>query len=107
MAADRITNRALWIGRGDSSPLGSFNETAFMQASDFDGCKLADLLTEFELVRRSNLLLFKHFPEDAWMRVGTVKNHPMTVRALAYAIGGHAKHHLDILKQRLNKAAPA
>jgi hypothetical protein len=33
--------------------------------------------------------------------MGNVGGHAMTTRAMFYAIGGHAKHHLDILHQRL------
>jgi hypothetical protein len=36
------------------------------------------------------------------MRRGTVNDHAATPRALAYAIAGHAKHHLDIVNRRLS-----
>ena len=44
--------------------------------------------------------LFRHLDTAAWMRGGTANNNPITVRALAYLIGGHTEHHLEILKSR-------
>ena len=43
---------------------------------------------------------FRHLDTAAWMRGGTANNNPITVRALAYLIGGHTEHHLEILKSR-------
>jgi hypothetical protein len=93
--------RALRIARNDSTPLPSFDENAFVQAANFDRLPFAELLAEFELVRRSHLLLFRHLEPEAWLRSGTVSNHRASVRAFAYVIAGHAKHHLDILHKRL------
>jgi DinB superfamily len=97
-------HRALWIARGDASPLAKFDENAFMRACNFDLWPLEELLAEFECVRRSHLLMFRHLEPDAWLRRGTVSGHPATARAFAYVIAGHAKHHLDILHGRLASA---
>jgi hypothetical protein len=93
--------RALWIARNDKTPLGSFDENAFMQAVNFDAVPFQEILKEFEYVRRGHLCLFQHFDSEAWIRRGVVKDHPATARAFAYVIAGHTKHHLDILHQRL------
>lgn len=95
--------RALRIARGDATPLASFDEAAWMANANFDRWPLAELLAEFELVRRSHLLLFAYLEPDAWLRRGVVGNHPATVRAFAYIMVGHAKHHLDIVRKRLGK----
>jgi hypothetical protein len=93
--------RALRIARGDATPLASFDENAYMQMSNFDRCPFIELLDEFANVRRSHLAMFKHLEAEAWLRRGVVRDHPATTRAFAYAIAGHAKHHLDILHRRL------
>jgi hypothetical protein len=93
--------RALRIARGDATPLASFDENAYMQMSNFDRCPFIELLDEFANVRRSHLAMFKHLESEAWLRRGVVNDHPATTRAFAYAIAGHAKHHLDILHRRL------
>ncbi len=94
-------HRALWIARNDASPLASFDETNFMNASNFDQIPMPELVQEFEQVRKSHLLFFKHLTPESWLKRGTVCDHPATVRTFAWAIAGHAKHHLDILRKRL------
>ena len=56
---------------------------------------------EFESVRRSHLLLFRSLPEAAWGRKGVANGSEISVRALAYIIVGHERHHAGILRKRL------
>lgn len=93
--------RAMRLARHDSTPLASFDENAYMALADFDRCPLGELLAEFELLRRSHLKLFRHLTPQAWLYCGTVNNHPMTARAVACVMAGHAQHHLNILRKRL------
>ena len=93
--------RALRFARGDAQSLPGFDENTYAQQAQADRRLLTDLASEFETVRRSTLFLFASLDEDAWSRSGTASDHPITVRALAYAIAGHARHHTAILKQRL------
>jgi len=94
-------HRVLWIARGGVAPLASFDETVFMEAADFDRWPFAELVEEFELVRRSYLLLLKHLQPESWTRRGMVLDQPTTVRAMARVMYGHAEHHLKILHKRL------
>jgi len=96
-----FAHRALWIARKSPTPLSSFDENAFMEAANFDRWPLGEILGEFELVRKSTLSLFRHFEPEVWLRRGIVNEQPTSVRAHAYVIGGHAKHHLVILHKRL------
>jgi hypothetical protein len=98
-----FVHRVLWIARGNTTPLAGFQENEFMQYAEFDTCPFAGLREEFLLIRKANLHLFRHLPPQAWSRQGTVKDHPMSVRAMAYIAAGHAKHHLDILHKRLGR----
>jgi hypothetical protein len=36
----------------------------------------------------------------AWRRMGTASGKPVSVRALAYIMAGHVRHHLRILSTR-------
>lgn len=99
--AERIfAYRALCIGRGDQTPLPGFEQDDYIATANFDACTLADLTTEYELVRRSDLAMLKQFSDEAWRRRGTASENPITARALAYIIAGHEAHHLNILRSR-------
>ncbi len=100
--AERVFGyRAMRIARGDATPLASFDDVAYAKAADFDRCPIDELLDEFQSLRRSHVLLLRHLPPEAWLRKGVVIDHAMSVRAMAYVIAGHAKHHFDILHKRL------
>jgi hypothetical protein len=101
-----FAHRALWIARNGVAPLASFDETGFMAATEVNRWSLAELLAEFEHVRRSNVLFFRHLEPEAWVRRGVVADHPATARAFAYVIAGHTQHHLDIVRRRLLDVAP-
>ncbi|MDB5352835.1 MAG: DinB family protein [Planctomycetota bacterium] len=97
--------RALRFARGDATPLPGFDENAYAQVGQFDRLPLGDLLAEFASVRRSNLSLFGNLAEDAWTRTGTANGSAASVRALAYILVGHERHHTSIMRRRL--AGPA
>jgi uncharacterized damage-inducible protein DinB len=92
--------RALAIARGETQPLPGFDEGEYVRHAAFDAWKLGDLAEEYALVRRANIVFFQNLPEEAWDRRGTANNHPVTVRALAYTIVGHERHHLKVLRER-------
>lgn len=92
--------RALRIGRGDTTPLASFDENAYAVGADFDAIPLAELAGELADVRRATIHLFRHMDGTALSRQGTASEKPVTARALAFIIAGHERHHLEILRER-------
>ena len=99
--AERIfAYRALRIARGDATPLPGFDENAYAPEVRADRRTLADLSAEWGDVRRASLALFRHLPEGAWERRGTASDKPVSVRALAYVLAGHVRHHLRVLEER-------
>lgn len=99
--AERIfAYRALRFARNDATELPGFEQDDYIRHAAFDGCPLEELAREFELVRGGSLLLFRHLKEEAWQRRGRASNAEVTVRALAYIMAGHERHHMEILKAR-------
>ena len=83
--AERIfAYRALRIGRGDETPLAGFDPDPYVAAAGFDRRAWGGLIEEFEVVRRSTVMLLDGFDGEAWGRGGTASGEPVTVRALAY-----------------------
>jgi hypothetical protein len=99
--AERImAYRALRVARGDATPLPGFDENAYAPLSGADAQPLAALVTEWGQVRQATVSLFRHLPAEAWTRRGTANGAPISVRALAWIIAGHERHHLGTLAER-------
>lgn len=99
--AERIFSyRALRIGRGDATPLASFDENAYAATCNSDARTVAEVGAELRAVRAATVLLLESLPDDAWTRRGVASDSPVSVRALAYIIAGHTLHHLAILHER-------
>jgi len=99
--AERVfAQRALFFARKCESHLPSYDQEVWTAAATFGEATMEDLISEFELVRRSNLYFFQGLSEDAWTRRGIASDCEFTVRSLAYIILGHERHHLSILRSR-------
>ncbi len=95
-----MSYRALRFARNDKTDLPGFEQDDWMRASSFNEIHLATLLKEFELLRRANIHLFRNLKPEAWERHGTANGKSVSVRALAFIIAGHEKHHRTIVKER-------
>lgn len=99
--AERIFGyRALAIARGDAQPLPGFDENAYVRHASFDTWKVAELAEAYALARRTNVVFFQNLPEEAWDRRGTANHNAVSVRALAWILVGHERHHVRILRER-------
>jgi exoribonuclease II len=92
--------RALTIARGDQRELPGFNENAYADAANVEYRSLEELRNELQLVRKTTICLFGSFDEGALKRVGIANKYEVSVRALAYIIAGHQKHHFAVLRER-------
>jgi hypothetical protein len=92
--------RAFSIARGESQSLPGFDEKAYMLSAPYDRVALEDLLSEFRLVRLANIAMLRNLDEDAWRSVGTANNAQVSVRALAFIMAGHMRHHMGVLRER-------
>jgi len=95
--------RALRIARDDKTPMEGFEQDGYIEYAYANDRGTADLLEEFKLLRRANMLMFDHMNDDAWDRTGTASGSPVSVRGLAYIMAGHVKHHSNILRDRYLK----
>lgn len=99
--AERVFSyRALRIARGDTTPLPGFDENAWIPFGEFDRRTMADLAAELRAVRAATLALFGGLTAEAWLRMGTASEHPISTRALAWILAGHERHHMRILEER-------
>lgn len=99
--AERVFGfRAFCFSRGEEAALPGFEENQYVAASGYDAVDLASLVREWTLVREGNLEVLRRLPEEAWSRTGTASGWPISVRALAYAMAGHLRHHRAILRER-------
>jgi hypothetical protein len=104
--ADRIDSerifsyRALRFGRNDSTPIEGYEQDDYVATGGFDNRTLADLARELEHVRRATIDLLGSFPEEAWNRAGLANQNKVSVRALAFIIAGHERHHREVLRTR-------
>lgn len=90
--------RAFCISRGESAALPLFDENQYVAAADYNTRPLAEIVPEFLLIRKSNLVFLGRLTDEAWKRIGTSSGKPISVRALAFIMVGHVRHHVNVLR---------
>jgi uncharacterized damage-inducible protein DinB len=92
--------RLLRISRGDTTPLPGFEQNNFVQAARFDQTSLSDLVGEFELLRRANILAIRNMSDESLDCRGTASGATVSARALIYMMVGHVDHHRASLHEK-------
>lgn len=95
-----FTYRALRFARADATPLPGYDEKLWGQTTNAHLRTLASLLDDLQALRAATLTLFRGFADADWDRSGNANNNPITVRAVAYVVAGHERHHMKFLKER-------
>jgi uncharacterized damage-inducible protein DinB len=90
--------RALRISRGDQTPLPGFDQDLLTDNGNFNSISFADLLKEYSHLCQANIIFFQNLNDEAWERTGTVNDTPASVRAIAYNMVNHVRHHIDSLR---------
>lgn len=99
--AERVFgHRAFCISRGERASLPGFDENSYVARSASDQRPLAELVDELVLLREINLRLLATLDAGRWALSGVANGAPVSVRALAWVLVGHAAHHLGILRDR-------
>ena len=92
--------RALSFSRNEPKPLPGYDQDEYAQAANFDHRPWRDLLDEFRAVRRATVHFFRGLDEAMMERTGVANDVTFTVRALAYILAGHERHHVYVLRER-------
>jgi uncharacterized damage-inducible protein DinB len=106
--AERVFGyRAFCLSRGDATPLPGFEENAYVAESRSSEERLEELARTFATVREANLTLLRRLDARRWARRGVANGNPVSVRALAFIMAGHVRHHLAVLRERYDVGADA
>jgi hypothetical protein len=97
--------RLLTSARGGDARFTRADENVYVKNAEFAARPLRSVLEEFANVRRSHALMLGSLPAAAWSRTCIMGDSEVTVRALAYLMLGHERHHLEIIRTRYLKSA--
>ncbi len=92
--------RAFAFARGETAPLPGADEDLYARNAPHASVPMDELVEELEHVRGASAALFRHLPDEAWARTGVANGRPVSVRALAYILLGHERHHWNVLRER-------
>jgi hypothetical protein len=93
--------RALVCGRGDTTtPLHYMDENLYAANVSVTHRPMESLLQEFSAVRMGNDFIFSNLTPQQSATLGNNVDYKISARAVAWAMLGHAIHHLDILHER-------
>lgn len=90
--------RGLCFARDETKSLPGFDQDAYVAEGNFRERSLQSLGDEYFSLRNSTIVMFDSFTENILLRKGTANDNTFSVRALAYIIAGHEKHHLKVLE---------
>ena len=92
--------RALCFARNEKKSLPGFDHDIFVLNSNADKRDPADLIEEFDVVRKSCLFMFKSFSEKSLKIEGNMNDVIATPRAIGFIIAGHVLHHKEIITNK-------
>lgn len=95
-----LVYRLTAFARLEQSPLPGFDEDTYVSSAHFSDRSLLSFSEEFNLLRKSNLYLFRSLTEEELNRSGIASGNLKTVRELLLTIAGHLIHHISIIKER-------
>ena len=99
--AERVFGyRAFCISRGEQASLPGFDENDYVAEAAYDEHAVAQLAEDFAQLRASNLAVLERLAPERWSNVGVANGNRISLRALAYIMAGHVRHHLGVLKAR-------
>lgn len=93
-----MINRAFVASKLDNiTNLTPMKDWQYVSNSNCENRTISDMLNELTVVRQLSSITFQSLNATQWDFKANNNGHPITARALAYIILGHALHHLDIL----------
>lgn len=99
--AERIFSyRMLCIARGETTALPGFDEDSYARVSNVNSRPMRDVVLEYAHVRSATISLVEGLDEAAVARRGNANGKPISVRAIAFIIAGHERHHVGVIRDR-------
>ena len=95
-----MSYRMLRFARGDQKELQGFEQDDYVAVGNFNSRVRHDLMVEFKNIRGATIALVGSISPEDEVRMGVASGKPVSVRALAYIIAGHAQRHLELMKER-------
>ena len=95
-----MSYRMMRFARGDQKELQGFEQDDYVAAGNFNSRVRHDLMVEFKNIRGATIALVGSISPEDEVRTGKANGKPVSVRALAYIIAGHAQRHLELMKER-------
>jgi hypothetical protein len=92
--------RALRFARGQAEPIPGFEPDQDMAVARFEHREWPDLLDELRSVRAADVRMLRGLDDAAWLRQGVADGKVMSVRAAAFTIAGHERHHMRIVREK-------
>jgi uncharacterized damage-inducible protein DinB len=100
-----MSYRILRFARGDKTELEGFEQDDYVASANSNSRSTTELLAELKTVRKATLSLLESLTSQDTERSGVANGKPISVRALAYVIAGHAQHHLELMRERVARKA--
>ncbi len=97
-----FSHRLNRIAVGDETPIPGIDQNKYVSAIDYSPIPMANLLDEFEHLRRANCLLYDRLPNASMTNMGIASDNPVSARANLFILAGHVRYHLKIIKRRIN-----
>ncbi len=95
--------RAMFFARKDKTPLPFFDENEFAKEAKATKLSIKKILQEYKAVRQASLAFFNNQTAETFKLKGIAGSTPTSVRALAWIICGHEKHHWQVIQERYLK----
>lgn len=92
--------RILAIARGDQNELPGFDEDLYANQSFANDRSLNSLIEEYELIRKSSLILLETMNPSALGNIGKANGNQISAETIGKLIVGHNLHHLNVIEER-------
>jgi arsenate reductase-like glutaredoxin family protein len=92
--------RLLCISRQEKQVLPGFDENEYQMNSGYGTQDIEAVLKQYHSTRMSTIDLLNFLSTSQWDQKGIVNGNEVSVRALAWMIAGHEKHHIQVIKER-------
>jgi DinB superfamily len=95
-----FTARALHFARAVEGALPGVEQDDIMVVANAGAHPLPVQLAELRNLRQAGAHFFDGLDNAGWGRSGVASGRKFTVRAIAYIIAGHERHHINVIREK-------